>query len=146
MPITCFLSFAAILRNDWSVNKFFYGGYSTRRAGITSEDIKALSKPVNKTLWFTGEYTHYQVYGYAHSAYEMGQHVADLMMRCMLQNICNNDDLFGTTTSPSTAEPTTSSSSKSPPCSKDHKIIGSFFLTISGITVSVLLVSHKFPF
>ena len=150
----CFVSFVAILRNDWSINKFFYGGYSTRRAGITVRDVSALADPVNKSLWFTGEYTHPEVHGYAHSAYEMGQHIAGRMIQCMRnQNMCPSDPT-GTPASSTTARPTsstleagpTTSTSQSPPCSKDSKIIGSFLITLSGITVSMLLVSHKFTF
>ena len=149
--MSCFLSFVAIIRSDWSINKFFYGGYSTRRAGITDFDVAALSHPVNKSLWFTGEYTHDITHGFAHSAYEMGQYVAGQMIQCMAnQNNCPSDTPGEqqTTTTPasSTSEspPPESPPSQSPPCSKGSKIIDSFFFTLFGITVSMLLASHIF--
>lgn len=150
----CFLSFVAILRNDWSVNKFFYGGYSTRRAGITVPDVLALAHPVNKSLWFTGEYTHPQVHGYAHSAYEMGEDIAGRMIKCMVDQAMCPSDPTDTPVSSTTARPTSStqeagsitSTSQSPPCSKGSKIIGSFLITLLGITVTMLLTSHKFSF
>ena len=138
----CFLSFADILRNDWSVNKFFYGGYSTRRAGITPSDVAALSYPVNKRLWFAGEYTHNGVHGYAHSAYDEGKRAAERMILCMTnQTDCPSETVTGSTT----AAPK-SSISQSQSCSKSSKIIGSYFITLSGITVTMLLASNNLSF
>ena len=121
----CFLSFADILRNDCSVNKFFYGGYSTRRAGITTSDVADLSYPVNKRLWFTVEYTHNTVHGYAHSAYDEGKHAAERMVRCMT----NQADCPGKTITGSTTAAPKGSTSQSQSCSEGSKIIASYFIT-----------------
>ena len=61
-------------------------------AGITEDDKLALVHPVNKRLWFTGEYTDVENYGYVHGAYQMGQKVAKSVKECMNdQNKCPKD-------------------------------------------------------
>lgn len=45
------------VREDWTTNEFFKGGYSIPLAGATNEDRKALSQPVNGKLFFAGEAT-----------------------------------------------------------------------------------------
>ena len=71
------------MRNDWSTNKFFYGAYSTQIAGITTDDYLALVHPVNQSLWFAGEYTNGDMFGYTHGAYEMGEKIAKQIKVCM---------------------------------------------------------------
>ena len=70
--------------------------------------LLALAHPVNKSLWFTGEYAHPEVYGHAHSAYEMGQYIAGRMIQCMVnQNMCPSDPT-DTPASSTTVIPTSS--------------------------------------
>ena len=65
------------------------GAYSYQVAGIQEDDYLALDHPVNKSLWFTGEYTGHLNFGYAHEAYKLGGDVAVKIMNCMKENKCH---------------------------------------------------------
>ena len=79
------------MRNTFSTDRFFQGAYSLQVPGITENDHKALAHPVNKRLWFTGEYTNGYEYGFTHGAYEMGEKIAKQIRDCMKNNKCPTD-------------------------------------------------------
>ena len=77
-----------MLRNTWSTDPHFMGAYSYQVTGINDDDYAALDHPVNKSLWFTGEYTAHLDYGYAHIPLKLGGEVAGKILKCLQKNDC----------------------------------------------------------
>lgn len=52
------------------------GSYTYIPVGATADDLDALAAPVDTSLWFAGEHTTADLYGWAHGAYESGRRAA----------------------------------------------------------------------
>lgn len=52
------------------------GSYSYVPVGATVDDFDALAAPVDDSLWFAGEHTMRDLYGWVHGAYESGRRAA----------------------------------------------------------------------
>lgn len=75
--------FSAIFYHRWSKDEFTQGAYSEPVVGTTSQDFKNLGERLGR-LYFAGEATSEDWYGYMQGAYlsgkEKGQMIADHIM------------------------------------------------------------------
>ena len=65
---------------DWDVNPLFYGSFSDAPVGLTHDDYGKLAAPIGN-LYFSGEATSREYYGFLHGAYFAGIDTADEIIR-----------------------------------------------------------------
>ncbi len=68
---------------SWTHDVHTFGSYSNWPLGFIEDEWLAMTKPLKKKLFFAGEHTHPEYYGYLHGAYYTGidsaQQVLDLV-------------------------------------------------------------------
>ena len=70
-----------MVRSNWSMDPFTLGAFSYAAAGINDDDWKAIEHPVGD-IWFAGEHTHKELFGYLHGAVDSGVLAAKKMLSC----------------------------------------------------------------
>ncbi|XP_074317897.1 polyamine oxidase 1-like [Silene latifolia] len=71
----------------WNSDRFYKGTFSNWPAGYTLEKHDHLRAPIGG-LYFTGEHTHPQLFGYADGAYFAGADTAKDVIRCLRRQVC----------------------------------------------------------
>lgn len=61
---------------DWAVDHLFFGSYSDAPVGLTQDDYGELAAPIGN-LYFSGEATSREYYGFLHGAYFAGIDATD---------------------------------------------------------------------
>ncbi|RMZ99367.1 spermine oxidase-like [Brachionus plicatilis] len=70
-----------VLRSRWNEDKFALGSYTYIKIGSGLKDVKELHRPLNNSLFFSGEATNYKYMGTVHGAYITGREVANRIIR-----------------------------------------------------------------
>lgn len=92
----------AFMYPRWTLEPWAYGSYSNWPPGTTLEMHQNLRANVGR-LYFAGEATSTEYYGFLQAAYFEGQFVANLIAGCLSKANCTNggevhyEELFGTT-------------------------------------------------
>lgn len=66
----------------WSTTAWAYGSYSNWPPGLTLEGHQNLRANVGR-VWFAGEATSAEFYGYLHGAYFEGMHAGESVAKCL---------------------------------------------------------------
>uniref|UniRef100_A0A7C9D811 Amine oxidase domain-containing protein n=1 Tax=Opuntia streptacantha TaxID=393608 RepID=A0A7C9D811_OPUST len=74
----------------WRSDRLYRGTFTNWPAGYTQEKHDHLRAPVGK-LYFTGEHTHPELFGYADGAYFAGATTAKDVIKCLKTRICIGD-------------------------------------------------------
>ena len=90
-----YLYIIAISYHRWSKDSFTRGAYSEPVVGTTSQDFKNLGERLGR-LYFAGEATSEDWYGYMQGAYltgkNQGQAIADELLRVATEGDCDTVD------------------------------------------------------
>lgn len=78
----------AFMYPKWSLEPWTYGSYSNWPQGTTLEQHQNLRANLDR-LWFAGEATHPQYYGFLQAAYYEGQSTAQSIADCLNGKSCN---------------------------------------------------------
>ena len=76
-----------ILVPTWINDPLQFGMYSAWPIGVTSNTFRSLRVPIG-SLYFAGEYTSKQYYGYLHGAWFEGIRAAKNVFQCMVRWTC----------------------------------------------------------
>lgn len=79
----------AIMYPKWSLEPWTFGSYSNWPQGTTLEQHQNLRANLNR-LYFAGEATHPEYYGFLQAAYYEGQSVAQAIANCLNGQNCSN--------------------------------------------------------
>ncbi|XP_074316273.1 polyamine oxidase 1-like [Silene latifolia] len=74
----------------WNSDRFYKGTFSNWPAGYTEEKHNHLRAPIG-SLYFTGEHTHAQLFGYADGAYFAGAETANDVISCLKRKVCKGN-------------------------------------------------------
>jgi polyamine oxidase len=92
----------AFMYPRWSTTPWAYGSFSNWPPGLTLEGHQNLRANVER-LWFAGEATNAEFFGYLQGAYLEGKHVGETIAACLTGGCetCSNgkaySELLGTT-------------------------------------------------
>ena len=70
-----------MIRSNWSFDPFTLGAYSYAPTGISDNDWDAIQHPVGK-IWFAGEHTMKELFGFLHGAVDSGRLAAKKILAC----------------------------------------------------------------
>ncbi|ORY41308.1 hypothetical protein BCR33DRAFT_661302, partial [Rhizoclosmatium globosum] len=73
---------SAILVPRWTSDPLFRGSFTNWPIGFTQEQFQNLIAPVNR-LWFTGEHTSAEYFGYIHGAIIAGNRTGNDLVKCI---------------------------------------------------------------
>ncbi|XP_057246834.1 polyamine oxidase 1 [Beta vulgaris subsp. vulgaris] len=76
----------------WKSDRFYRGCFTNWPVGYPQKRHDQLRAPIGK-IYFTGEHTHPQLYGYADGAYFAGADTAKDAIQCLKNKICRAQDL-----------------------------------------------------
>ena len=76
--------------SKWATDPLVRCAYTAYRTGVAETVFDDLLKPLNGSLYFAGESMNSSDYGYTHSGYGSGAHVAHIIAREMTQRHCKH--------------------------------------------------------